>query len=90
MLKRILVGFVWFVVFYLGACGIVGGIAGGRAGADEKDPQKAAAAGGQAGAEAVNRVWGYLLVGSFVAATVGAKTGTLPGTRRKGPVDPEA
>lgn len=82
MIKRIVFGFIWFAVIYLGACVAIGAVAGGRAGAG-KSPEEAAAAGARAGAEAVQSLRPYLLGGSILLAAMGAWTQTLPGTRSK-------
>ena len=81
-MKRILFGLLWAIVFYFGACVLVGAVAGGIAGGN--DPQNAAAAGAKAGAETVAAVRLYLLLAAFALATFGTWLRLLPGTRRKG------
>jgi predicted nucleic acid-binding Zn ribbon protein len=80
--KKVLFGLIWWVVFYIGTCALVGGIVGGMAGS--KDPQNAAAAGRRASEETVGRLAGYFLVGSAVVALAGAGFGVLPGTGARG------
>lgn len=81
MIKRVVFGIVWFLVLYIGACGLTGGIAGGIAA--NKNPDNVQAASAKAGAEAVLALRGYFLVGAVILAGVGAWTGTLPGTATK-------
>lgn len=81
MIKRVLLGIVWFFVIYVAVCAVTGGIAGGMAGA--KDPKHGSEAGAKAGAEAVERLGGYLLAGSLLLAVAGTWAGVLPGTRSK-------
>ncbi|HSI09069.1 MAG TPA: hypothetical protein VK985_10840 [Rariglobus sp.] len=83
MIKKILFGLLWFIIFYFFACFVTGAIAGAIAGA--KDPQNAAQAGGLAGARAVAAIRIYLALGALVLAWVGAWKEFLPGTRRKNP-----
>ncbi len=78
MVRRVLFGMIWFVVLYIGACGITGGIAGAQAG--NKDPANAGQAGAQAGAAAVAPLAKYFLVGSLVLSIAGTAAGVLPGT----------
>jgi hypothetical protein len=81
MVKRILVGIVWFVVLYFGACVLTGAIAGGIAGG--KDPEHASVVGREAGRHAVLALRMYYLVGAAAISIVGASRGILPGTRIK-------
>jgi len=81
MLRKIVMGLVWFVVFYFGTCFIVGGIAGGIAGS--RDPAHAQEAGGIAGREAVLEYRPFILGGSILFAFAGSMTGILPGTKPK-------
>lgn len=79
MVKRLLFGLLWFVVLYLLACCITGGIAGGITGS--QDPANATfGAGAKAGAEAVSALRGYLLAGSVLLSALGTWAGILPGT----------
>jgi predicted nucleic acid-binding Zn ribbon protein len=77
---KVLFGFVWWIVLYFGsltlACGIAGGIAGGR------DPQNAQEAGRRAGEQLAVQYGAHFIVGAAVIAFVGAGFGLLPGTRR--------
>ena len=79
--KRIVMGFVWFVVLYFGACCVTGAVAGGIAGSN--DPAHASEAGARAGQQAVLALRGYFLLGSLGLSVVGASLGILPGTRIK-------
>jgi hypothetical protein len=81
MIKKILVGIVWFVVLYMGACMLTGAIAGGIAGA--KDPEHASIVGRQAGQQTVLALRMYFLLGAAAISIVGASLGVLPGTRAK-------
>ena len=81
MTQKVMMGLVWFAVFYFLACVIVGGVAGAMAGAN--DPAHAQQAGGIAGQQAVTKYYYVILFGSIALATVGAATGILPGTRSK-------
>jgi hypothetical protein len=60
---------------------IVGGVAGGVAGAN--DPTHAQEAGGIAGQQAVLKYYWLILGGSILLSVVGAATGILPGTKPK-------
>ena len=81
MIKKILMGFVWWVVFYFLTCAVIGGIAGAMAGA--ADPQNASEAGRLAGEKLVSAYILFIFGGSFLAAAVGSATGFLPGTKGK-------
>jgi hypothetical protein len=81
MIKRILFGFLWFVVLYLAGSFLVGAIAGAIAGA--KNPANASQVGAVAGAAAVAAFRLYIFAGAVLLAVVGAWTGFLPGTRVK-------
>jgi len=76
-MKSVLIAIVLFVVFYLGGCMVVGGIAGGKAGANERNSEAAARAGGAAGEKAVRENMGAIAVGAAVASLVGAGLPTL-------------
>lgn len=81
MLRKITFGTIWFLVLYFGSCALIGGIAGGMAGA--KDPENAAYVGALAGAAAVEPIKYYLLAASLLTAILGAYKGFLPGLRKK-------
>jgi predicted nucleic acid-binding Zn ribbon protein len=77
--KKVLLGLVWWVVFYFGACAISGGIIGGIAGS--KHPPNLNEVIQHDTQEFMLR-WGtYLLFGSGIVAMLGAGLGWLPGTR---------
>lgn len=78
MLKRIVLGVLWCVVFYFGACMITGAVAGAIAGGS--DPNNAAEAGAQAGFQAVTALRGYYAIGAVVLSGLGTWAGVLPGT----------
>jgi hypothetical protein len=78
MIRRIVFGVVWCVVIYFAACVVTGGIAGGIAGG--QNPENAAAAGAQAGSQAVEALRGYLFLGAALLAILGTWTSFLPGT----------
>jgi general stress protein YciG len=80
-MKRVLLGIVWFVVFYLGSCAAIGFVAGGIAGAT--DPAHAAEAGREAGQHIVKPLVPYLFGGSVLLAILGTVYGVLPGTKKK-------
>ena len=81
VLRKILFGVLWFIVFYLGSAMVIGGVVGGMAGA--RDPQHAAEAGGAAAQQTVSSLVPYMFAGSLLAAVLGASFGVLPGTRSK-------
>jgi len=80
-MKRVLLGFVWFVGIYFLICMIAGAIAGGIAGAN--DPANAAEAGAQAAERVVgtNRIW--FMFGAAIFSIIGSAKGKLPGTKAK-------
>jgi hypothetical protein len=86
VIRKILMGIVWFVVIYFGTCFLLGAAAGAVAGAN--DPQNASEAGRLAGAKIVSTYILYILSGSLLAAVVGAATGFLPGTKGQ-PKEPD-
>lgn len=84
MVKRVVIGVIWFVVLYIGACAIGGGVAGGMAASKlgkNANAQTGAAAGARAGEE-FGKKWGtFILLGSATIAGIGTFGGILPGTR---------
>ena len=80
MVKTTLIGIIWCVVLYLLGCAIVGGVAGGIAGAS--DPENASAVGAQAGAAVVAAYRPFIFFGAAAVAFVGSWSGMLPGTKR--------
>ena len=83
-MRRFFFGFVWTIVFYLGACMLIGAVIGAQVGARAKNPQAAAQEAAHLAAEKVGPLRPYLLGGAVILATLGAGTGFLPGTRRTG------
>ena len=81
MLRKIVMGIVWFVVLYFGTCAVVGGIAGGMAGAH--DPTHAHEVGRIAGGNAVLTYYPFIVGGSLLLAIAGSLAGILPGTKSK-------
>ncbi|CAN5386543.1 hypothetical protein BH11PLA2_BH11PLA2_08250 [soil metagenome] len=80
MIRRVLFGLFYSVIFYFGSCVLTGAIAGAIAGG--KDPKNASAAGAKAGREAVEAIGPFLLIGSVLLSVAGTWAGLLPGTRR--------
>ena len=81
-MKRVLFGIMWAVVLYFVGSVIVGGIAGGKAGVLEKEPQRAAQIGAKAGAEAADSLRLVILGGAVGLAIVGSVMRILPGTKQ--------
>ncbi len=81
MVRRFLLGILWSIAIYFGACFFVGAVAGAVAGA--YDPAHAMAAGMQAGALAVASIRLYLIFGALFVGTAGTMIGFLPGGRGK-------
>lgn len=82
-MRRLVIGFAWFVVLYFGILGAGGAIMGSttRSGGSSFDQGFLA---GRAGGEAFGKKYGTVIL--FVAlggAALGTATGRLPGTRRK-------
>ena len=72
-MRKVVFGFVWFVVFYFGICIVAGAVAGASAG----DVDAARVAGEQLVSENLP-----LIIGASVTLAVGgAALGLLPGTR---------
>jgi predicted alpha/beta hydrolase len=86
MIRKILIGLLWFIILYFGACFITGAIAGAIAGAE--DPANAAEAGRIAGMNAVLRLRAYFALGSLALVIVGTWKGFLPGARKKSTKSP--
>jgi hypothetical protein len=84
VIRRVLVGILYFFVLYLGACIVAGAIAGGMAGSQHpNDPKGAAEAGARAGAEVVQNYRLYFLAGAFLIGFCGSLAGIMPGSRGK-------
>ena len=82
-MKKLLFGFVWFVVLYFTFCAGVGGVAGAKAGSQYKNAAAAKEAGGIAGAQAVSENFGFIVGGALTLSILGSGFGLLPGTRAK-------
>lgn len=88
MIKRIVVGVIWFVAFYVFASVVGGGIAGGVAASKlgkNANAQTGAAAGARAGEEFGKKYGMFILFGSAALAGIGTVAGILPGTRPSAP-----
>jgi hypothetical protein len=85
VIRKILMGIVWFFAIYFGACFTLGAAAGAIAGAiaGANDPRHAAEAGRLAGQQVVSTYVVFILGGSLLAAVAGAISGFLPGTKGK-------
>jgi len=81
MMRRFLLGILWSIAIYFGACFLVGVVAGAVAGA--YDPVHATAAGMEAGALAVASIRLYLIFGALFVGTTGTMIGFLPAGRAK-------
>ena len=81
MVRRFLLGILWSIAIYFGACFFVGAVAGAVASA--YDPAHATAAGMEAGAIAVASMRLYLIFGALIVGTTGTMSGFLPGGRGK-------
>ena len=80
-MKKLLFGFVWFVVLYFVFCAGVGAIAGGIAGSQHTNTAAAQKAGQIAGAKAVTENLGFIVGGALMLSILGCGFGLLPGTR---------
>ena len=78
---RYLFGFMWFVGIYFVGCVVLGGIAGGIAGAN--NPQNPGEVGAIAGREIVANYRHLITIGAALVAAGGTFTGILPGTKVK-------
>jgi hypothetical protein len=81
MVRRILFGLLWFVVFWFAGSVLVGAIAGAIAGAN--NPANASQVGAIAGSNAVEALRLYILGGAVLMSAAGAWVGWLPGTERR-------
>lgn len=94
-MKRVGFGILWFVVLWIGASAIGGGIAGAVASHASPDVANAKTAserysrgsdvGRVAGKEFDRKYGSLILSGSLLVSIIGTATSTLPGTRRKVP-----
>ena len=84
MIRRLLFGTCWFVVFALGTLVVGGGIAGGAAGADQTDSsfREGYEIGAEAGAAFRARYRWPIFGVALGFAIAGTATGFLPGTKR--------
>jgi len=88
-MKKIAFGFIWFIIFWLGALTIGGAISGGIAGAQvdattaSEGYQQGQAAGYEAGAAFGKKYGRIIFIGSILAAVGGTLAGVLPGTRSR-------
>lgn len=88
-MKRILIAFVWFVVFGFGGLVLGGAVAGAIAGSQvdattfAEAGTKGEKAGRAAGAEFGRKYGGIVWLGALVLVIAGAATGVLPGTAKK-------
>jgi hypothetical protein len=90
-MKRIVMGFVWFIVLYFGIAafggGIAGAIQGAKAGSGEQSFNQGFNQGYQvghtAGQEFRTKYASLILLIAFGGAVVGTFTGRLPGTKPK-------
>lgn len=81
MLRKFFFCILWFLVIYIGACAIVGGIAGVMAG--NADPANAYSAGQVAGTAAVSSIRIYIFFAACLVAIIGTVKEILPGTKNK-------
>ncbi len=89
-MKRVILGFVWFLVIWFGTLIIGGAMAGALAGSQvgasssvSESYEKGYAAGQQAGAEFASRFGRIIFIGALVIAVGGTIAGVLPGTKPK-------
>ena len=79
-MKRICIGFVWFLLLYFGMLGIGGAILGSAAGSREKSVNRGYQAGGE---EFAHKYGEFILLIAVGGAALGTFTGRLPGTKPK-------
>ncbi|HZZ79215.1 MAG TPA: hypothetical protein VFE62_11890 [Gemmataceae bacterium] len=83
-MRKFVVGFLWFLIFYFGACAATGAIAGARA-TSKLPPDTAADWANQVAIEAATQtvleLRAYFFAGALGIAVVGSTLGWLPGTR---------
>ena len=82
-MRKILFGFVWFVVLYFLGCMGVGAVAGAIAGSREPNAAAGQIAGQRAGAKGVSGNIGFIAGGALSLSILGCGAGILPGTRRR-------
>jgi hypothetical protein len=81
-MRRLVIGFVWFVVLYFGILGAGGAIVGTMKGSGGKNPAHGYQAGYAAGEEFGKQYGTVVLFVALGGAVLGTATGRLPGTRR--------
>jgi len=84
-MKKLLFGFVWFVVLYFVFCMGFGAVAGAKAGSQYRDTAAAQRAGAIAGEKAVTENLGVIVGGALMLSILGSGFGLLPGTRAARP-----
>lgn len=89
-MKRIAMGVVWLLVFWIGAqfifglaIGLEDGFKDGVNGNNASSSYEQGAADGAAAKDAMAPYAPWILIGSLILAVAGAATGVLPGTRRR-------
>ncbi|MGB8168684.1 MAG: hypothetical protein WCF18_14400 [Chthoniobacteraceae bacterium] len=90
MIRRILFGLLWFVVFWIGTLTLGGGIAGAIAGGQSSDDAQTFGQGFDHGYQAgvvagmrFRRQFGpWILAGAATLAVAGTAAGFLPGTKK--------
>lgn len=82
-MRRLVMGFIWFVILYFGILGAGRAIVGSTTGSGGKNPTHGYQAGYAAGEEFVRKYGTAVLVVALGGAVLGTATGRLPGTKRK-------